>query len=273
MRQTQTISAYLDSSTPTATVLPLFVADGNQLKATMEQETGGRVFFSARMLGMQLRGQIDGSGPQVDFPVQNARDEVFSGFGDALKTDAVFQAVRLMLWLRLGDAEPWRQIGSAPLLNTTEVQYLDYCLTQVAHLPQALGHRAQLGYSLDKPLTGSDWVQISGAVEESFETATPTAALSEVQFGTATASTVVLNSASEAAELVGVSNGQRKISLFHETAGEEVLIDFARDPQPFSYAFALPAQFLWFWEGWRGDIRGITRSGNAVTVMVREFEP
>lgn len=65
--------------------------------------------------------------------------------------------------------------------------------------------------------------------------------------------------------------GRKVYTIFHDTEGEELLIDFLHSPTPEQYAFALPARKLFIDDKWQGQVKAISRSGNPIRVHCREF--
>lgn len=66
-------------------------------------------------------------------------------------------------------------------------------------------------------------------------------------------------------------NNRKKYLIFHDTEGEELLIDFQHEPTLTSYALALTAHKALIDSNWQGQIKGISRSGNPILVHVREY--
>ncbi|MEM9544230.1 MAG: hypothetical protein AAGA60_32710 [Cyanobacteria bacterium P01_E01_bin.42] len=61
-------------------------------------------------------------------------------------------------------------------------------------------------------------------------------------------------------------------TIYHDTGGEELLIDFLHAPTIEQYALSLPSRKLFIDDRWQGEVKAISRSGNPIIVHCREFK-
>lgn len=262
MKRSLTIHHHLAPGSPT-TVTPIYVADGDNLKQSLEVELGRRVLFEGAIASLRVRADINSSSPPVPIRLRDLNRTQFLGF---MASDAANASNLLHFWMRRDDGGLWRKVGAVPLVNSTFEDFLNVDAIAVAGVSADLGHRTALGVSLARPLSGNDEILVYGG---GWETFTP----SEARISTSSTELNVTVGDGAASTLIAQDAAGVRISviILNSSAAGDLLIRLGNDaPTVSSYSLSLgPGE--WVELGSREAVKAIASPGQSIAAKVTEF--
>lgn len=263
MKRSLTIHHHLAPGSPT-TVTPIYIADGDNLKQSLEIELGRRVLFDGAIASLRVRADINSSSPPVPIRLRELNRTQFLGF---MTSDAANASNLLHFWMRRDDGGLWRKVGAVPLVNSTIEDFLNVDAIAVAGVPADLGHRTALGVSLDRPLSGNDEILVYGSGSETFtpseQRVSSSSTESNVTVGDGVASTLIAHDAAGVRFSVIILNS-------NNYAGD-LLIRLGNDaPTVSNYSLSLGPR-EWVELGSREAVKAIASPGQTIAAKVTEF--